>query len=224
MSAAAEAPAVPAHAGQMDAIYGLQRHIYDLTRKYYLLGRDGLIAGLTPPAHGTVLEIGCGTARNMVLAARAWPTAQIAGIDISAQMLKTAQAKLASAGLAARCTLAQADAEGFDAAALLGQAEFDRIFFSYTLSMIPGWQQALDHGCSLLAPGGELHVVDFGQQTRLPRWFARMLQGWLARFHVTPRAGLFAVGEELAHRHGLTLETRSLYRDYARLMILHRAD
>ena len=29
------------HAGHMDAIYRSQRHFYDLTRKYYLLGRDG---------------------------------------------------------------------------------------------------------------------------------------------------------------------------------------
>ncbi|HWU72526.1 MAG TPA: SAM-dependent methyltransferase, partial [Sphingomonas sp.] len=29
----------------MDAIYRSQRHFYDLTRKYYLLGRDALIEG-----------------------------------------------------------------------------------------------------------------------------------------------------------------------------------
>jgi S-adenosylmethionine-diacylgycerolhomoserine-N-methlytransferase len=34
------------HAQQMDAIYRWQRPIYDLTRKYYLFGRDGLIDGL----------------------------------------------------------------------------------------------------------------------------------------------------------------------------------
>ncbi|RYE69155.1 MAG: hypothetical protein EOP17_04230 [Rhizobiaceae bacterium] len=34
------------HAGRMDRMYRYQRHIYDLTRKYYLLGRDGTIAGL----------------------------------------------------------------------------------------------------------------------------------------------------------------------------------
>ena len=35
-----------AHGGLMDAIYRRQRHIYDATRKYYLLGRDRLIADL----------------------------------------------------------------------------------------------------------------------------------------------------------------------------------
>ena len=30
----------------MDRIYRRQRHIYDLSRKFYLLGRDEAIAGL----------------------------------------------------------------------------------------------------------------------------------------------------------------------------------
>ena len=33
----------------MDRIYRHQRHIYDPTRKYYLLGRDRLIDGLAVP-------------------------------------------------------------------------------------------------------------------------------------------------------------------------------
>ncbi|RUV53463.1 SAM-dependent methyltransferase, partial [Mesorhizobium sp. M5C.F.Ca.IN.020.14.1.1] len=37
----AEPPA--RHAELMDGVYRWQRHIYDLTRKYYLLGRDRLI-------------------------------------------------------------------------------------------------------------------------------------------------------------------------------------
>ena len=45
MSGATDATApVAGHAAQMDAVYAFQRHIYDLTRKYYLLGRDRLWA------------------------------------------------------------------------------------------------------------------------------------------------------------------------------------
>ena len=79
----------------MDAIYRTQRHFYDLTRKYYLLGRDRLIRDLAPPPGGTVLEIGCGTGRNLISAARAWPEARLFGIDISEAMLATARAKVA---------------------------------------------------------------------------------------------------------------------------------
>src|SRR5262249_43214804 len=53
-------------AQEMDAIYRYQRYIYDATRKYYLFGRDRLIANLDPPERGTVLEIACGTGRNLI--------------------------------------------------------------------------------------------------------------------------------------------------------------
>ena len=81
----------------MDAIYRSQRHFYDLTRKYYLLGRDALIEGLAPPSGGSVLEAGCGTGRNLIVAARRWPDAHYYGVDISEAMLETARANVAKA-------------------------------------------------------------------------------------------------------------------------------
>ena len=43
----------PSHARLMDSVYRHQRHIYDLTRKFYLLGRDDLIDGLVVPRGGS---------------------------------------------------------------------------------------------------------------------------------------------------------------------------
>ena len=71
------------HGGLMDRVYRHQRHIYDASRKYYLLGRDPMIAGLNPPPGASVLEIGCGTGRNLVKAARRYKNASFYGIDIS---------------------------------------------------------------------------------------------------------------------------------------------
>ena len=85
----------------MDRIYRRQRHVYDFTRKYYLLGRDRLIQRLNPPAGGRVLEIGCGTARNLVVAARTHPDVRFFGIDISWEMLETARRLVEREGLAA---------------------------------------------------------------------------------------------------------------------------
>jgi len=42
----------------MDDVYSLHRHFYDLTRKFYLLGRDQLIRSLAPSPGGTVVEVG----------------------------------------------------------------------------------------------------------------------------------------------------------------------
>lgn len=201
------------HAALMDGVYRHQRHIYDLTRKYYLLGRDRMIAGLDVPQGGTVLEIGCGTGRNLVLAARRYPDGRLHGLDISAEMLRTAADSLAREAIAGR--LAEADATDFDAPALFGRASFDRVFISYALSMIPGWERAVSRGLQCLAPGGALHIVDFGSQERLPRWFRDGLRSWLGRFHVSPRDNLREELERQATAAGMHVEFETLYRGYA---------
>lgn len=199
----------------MDRIYRYQRHIYDLTRKYYLLGRDTLIAELDPPSGGSVLEVGCGTGRNLIHAARVYRSARLYGIDISAEMLATGEARIARDGLGGRIRLAQGDATAFDAAHLFRQDAYDRIFLSYTLSMIPDWRAALSKALDHLGPGGRLSVVDFGQQENLPAWFRQGLFTWLARFHVSPRAELSRAITALAVERGLSWQFRPLYRGYA---------
>jgi S-adenosylmethionine-diacylgycerolhomoserine-N-methlytransferase len=182
----------------MDRIYRHQRHIYDLTRKYYLLGRDELIAELDPPYGGTVLEIGCGTGRNLLAVRRRYPDTRLYGLDISEAMLVTARVQSQGGDI----TYAMADAADFDPQALFGVARFDRIFISYALSMIPSWEGVLAAAARLLTPQGELHVVDFGQQEHLPKAFRSALRAWLARFHVTPRAQLRQAVERLARQDG----------------------
>lgn len=208
------------HAELMDGVYRWQRHIYDLTRKYYLLGRDRLIAGLDVPAGGTVLELGCGTGRNIILAARRYPGARFFGLDISAEMLETATAALAREGLSGRVTLACGDATDFDAKALFGVESFDRVFVSYSLSMIPGWEKTVSAALAALSPGGSLHVVDFGQQEALPSWFRKLLRGWLKKFHVEPREVLRDVLESESARVGASLRFRTLYRGYSWLAVI----
>jgi S-adenosylmethionine-diacylgycerolhomoserine-N-methlytransferase len=199
----------------MDAIYRTQRHFYDLTRKYYLLGRDRLIARLAPPAGGTVLEVGCGTGRNLILAARRWPNARFYGIDISEAMLETARASVARAGLSDRIVFAQGDAAAFDPQALFGVPAFDRVFLSYTLSMIPDWQGAMRQSAAVLAPGGRMSIVDFGQQERLPRGWRALLFAWLAKFDVSPRASLPEAVTSIANGAKLDGDFRPLLRGYA---------
>ena len=204
-------------ASHMDAIYRFQRHIYDLTRKPYLLGRDVLIRDLDPPAGGTILEIGCGTARNLLQIARTYPDSQCFGLDVSSAMLETAQQSISRSGLGDRVKVALADATSFDPAALFGVARFDRVIISYALSMIPDWERVLEAATMLLARGGAVHVVDFGDQAELPRWFRASLLAWLELFSVAPREDLPARMEAIAREHGCDARTRKLYRGYATL-------
>lgn len=215
-------PAADGHARLMDGVYRHQRHVYDLTRKYYLLGRDRLIDGLAVADGGSILEIGCGTGRNLIAAAAAYPEAHLYGLDISAAMLDTARRSVASEYLDDRIRLAQADATGFDAELLFGRSRFDRVVFSYAISMIPGWEKALAHAADTLALGGSLHVIDFGQQERLPRWFRAGLRTWLRTFHVEPRAMLPAELAVQAERIGGRLAVTPLYRGYAWHLVLTR--
>jgi S-adenosylmethionine-diacylgycerolhomoserine-N-methlytransferase len=210
MDEAAAASAPPA----MDRIYRRQRHIYDITRRYFLLGRDDLLRSLAVPDGGTALEIGCGTGRNLIAAARLYPGARLYGLDISSLMLRTAETSLRRAGLQDRIALREGDARAFDAATLFGRAHFDRVFFSYSISMIPPWREALAQGFDLVAPGGRMLVVDFGGQEDLPQWFRGGLRRWLTRFHVEPRATLHNALHETAAGEGAVM-FRRLYRDYA---------
>lgn len=202
-------------AALMDRIYRRQRHIYDLTRKYYLLGRDELIERLAPPTDGRVLEIGCGTARNLIAAARRWPQAQFYGIDISGEMLGTARRLVARTEVGDRIVLARADATAFDPAWLFGVPCFSRVFFSYSLSMIPGWTSALAQATTWLASDGELHIVDFGGQERLPVLFRAGLRRWLRYFHVSPRDALQAELSSLADHCGEVVRFERPYGGYA---------
>ncbi|ABC91635.1 probable SAM-dependent methyltransferase protein [Rhizobium etli CFN 42] len=200
------------HASLMDGMYRYQRHIYDLTRKYYLLGRDSTIRNLDVPDGGTLLEVGCGTGRNMALAHRHFPSAKLFGLDISQEMLISARKTFAT-----KATIPEfrvADATAFTPRDF-GVSGFDRILISYALSMIPDWERAVDASIAALNPGGQLHIVDFGQQEGLPRWFRRMLQAWLAKFHVTPRADLQQVLEAQAQEHNARLSFETVGGGYA---------
>ncbi|PDV90224.1 SAM-dependent methyltransferase [Rhizobium sp. H4] len=200
------------HASLMDGMYRYQRHIYDLTRKYYLLGRDSTIRNLDVPEGGTLLEVGCGTGRNMAFAHRHFPTAKLFGLDISQEMLISARKTFAT-----KATIPEfrvADATAFTPREF-GVSGFDRILISYALSMIPDWERAVDASIAALNPGGQLHIVDFGQQEGLPRWFRRMLQSWLAKFHVTPRSDLREVLEAQAEEHNARLSFETVGGGYA---------
>ena len=204
----------------MDRMYRRQRHVYDFTRRYYLLGRDLLIRRLNPASGDHVLEIGCGTGRNLVAAARRYKDAQFLGIDISREMLKSSDRAIAQANLQSRVRVAFADAAEFDPSALFGRPKFARIFISYSLSMIPDWPRVLDGAVRLLADGGELHIVDFGRQEHLPRWFRNALRKWLALFHVHPRDEMERTLVALAGRVNARLSIERPYLGYAQYAVL----
>jgi S-adenosylmethionine-diacylgycerolhomoserine-N-methlytransferase len=184
-----------AHAALMDRVYRRQRHFYDLTRKYYLLGRDRLVRELQARPGDCVVEIGCGTARNLIRIAQRYPGVRLFGLDASAEMLRTATDALARAGLSERVVLKQGLAENVTPRFFGLDAPFDHAIFSYSLSMIPDWRAALAAAASSLREEGRLHVVDFGDQRTFWPIARRALRAWLGLFHVAPRDELLGALE-----------------------------
>ena len=189
-------PSPKNHAALMDQVYQHQRYVYDFTRKYYLFGRDRLIQELGLRPGDRLVEVGCGTARNLIRIARRYPEARLFGLDASQAMLETAAEAVRRAGLETRIRLAHGYAENLSPA-MFGQSKaFDACVFSYSLSMIPDWKQALRAASATLSEPGHIHVVDFGDLAGLGGAGRAILLAWLGLFHVTPRVELLHAFEQ----------------------------
>ncbi|RVU85866.1 class I SAM-dependent methyltransferase [Leucothrix sargassi] len=205
-------------AQKMDQQYRYQRYVYDWSRKYYLLGRDTLLRELPIQAGQHVLEIGCGTARNLLKLSKAHPDAHLYGLDASRLMLDLAQEKR-QFRQANNITLKQGLAQQMTPALFEVDDGFDHIVFPYVLSMIPNWEEAIEQAIRNLNTGGSLHIVDFSDQSALPRWFSRCLMTWLGWFHVHPDPTLPAYLATLSARLGGELTIKQIAGRYA--LIVH---
>lgn len=167
------------HREFLDRYYSAARHIYDVTRKYYLFGRDRALARLLADPWDSLVEVGPGTGRNLRILHRERPDARLGGVEAAAPMLTHA---------AHRCpwaTFRRGFAEDAEYAGVLGEPP-QRILFSYCLSMIQRRDAAIERALAGLAPGGELHLVDFADLAGLPAPLRAGLRRWLASFRVEP--------------------------------------
>ncbi len=156
MSHAHRAPAsLPAETA-VEKYYRFHSRIYDATRWSFLFGRTAIIKNFAGAAPRNILEVGCGTGRNLVELARRFPQAQITGVDLSATMLDLARRK--TAGFGPRVQLLHQTYT----APLSDPPGYDLVLFSYALSMFnPGYDTAMAAARSDLVPGGRIAVVDF---------------------------------------------------------------
>jgi S-adenosylmethionine-diacylgycerolhomoserine-N-methlytransferase len=169
------------HQERMDRRYRYQRHVFDLSRKLVLFGRNRAIAALRLGDARSVLEIGCGTGRNLKRMAEAHPALRLTGLDISDEMLKSARSKFARTELGERVSLQHGDA-----ATPPTDHKAPRILMSYSLSMVPDWRRALAIAIDMLEPGGILAIVDFGNFGGLPDWLAEGCIEMLSRQDAPP--------------------------------------
>jgi S-adenosylmethionine-diacylgycerolhomoserine-N-methlytransferase len=144
------------HAERLEAFYAHQAAGYDDFRKRLLHGREEMMASLDLPPGGRMLDMGGGTGANLeFLGPRRSELGRITVVDLCGPLLKTAEERIARQGWT-NVDTALADATKYDAG-----GPVDVITFSYSLTMIPSWFQALERAYQLLRPGGLIGVVDF---------------------------------------------------------------
>jgi S-adenosylmethionine-diacylgycerolhomoserine-N-methlytransferase len=154
--------------------YRWHARIYDATRWAFLFGRNGILDAAAAEISPTrILEIGCGTGKNLEALALRFPDAAIVGLDLSADMLDCARPKLARFG--DRISLLH---QRYDAPVSEGE-KFDLVVCSYALSMIhPGSDEVIAHSGEDLSDSGLMAVVDFHDSPAA--WFRR----WMGVNHV----------------------------------------
>lgn len=174
MSTDAEARDGERTRASLEGYYRLHSKIYDATRWTFLFGRTAIlreVAALTMPRH--ILEVGCGTGKNVAHLCRLFPAATVTGVDLSETMLEVAVRKTACFG--DRVKLSHRPyGPGFTA-----DTAYDLVLFSYALTMFnPGFEEAIATAHGHLAVGGHIAVVDF-HDTRFP-----LFERWMGVNHV----------------------------------------
>lgn len=105
----------------------------------------------------TVLEVGCGTGRNLALLCDAvGDDGQVIGVDASAGMLTQARRLVGRQGWSNVSLIQQ------DAAELALEDQVDAVFFSLSYSALPDRKPVLQKAWEALRPGGRLVIMDAG--------------------------------------------------------------
>lgn len=142
------------HAERLERFYRPQAGHYDRFRERLLHGRGEMIGLLAPPDGAVVVELGAGTGRNAgYFGERLAHFETIELVDLCPALLEQARLRWADEP---RVRIIEADATHYRPA-----KPADRVYFSYALTMMPQWRQALDNALDMLKPGGLLGVVDF---------------------------------------------------------------
>lgn len=169
--------------------YKLQSKIYDATRWTFLFGRKKLVRVLPFKQSATIdiLEIGCGTGYNLKRLAKAFPNANITGLDVSEDMIRLSKKQCAAFG--ERVDLLQ-QAYGPNQPPM--PKKYDAILFSYSLTMInPQWEELIRHAEKDLKPDGVVGLADFHDSRFL--WFKKHM----SNHHVRMDGHLLKLMKEL---------------------------
>lgn len=152
------------HAERLEHFYSSQAEDYDAFRERLLPGRQELISSL-PIAEGSrVLDFGGGTGANLEYLPEEkhrllsdWTI-----VDLSPSLLGVASRR------ANDRNWAHVECREHDVCTYRPGSPPDLVLFSYSLTMIPSWIEAIDHAFEILKPGGHVALVDFTVSRKYP--------------------------------------------------------
>jgi len=106
------------------------------------------------PDPRAILDVGCGTGRLLRVAAQAFPSARLEGVDPAVEMVRHAQAVLPASS---RITFRQAAAERLP----FRDAQFDLVFSTMTFHHWSDQRAGVAEVARVLKPGGRWLLADF---------------------------------------------------------------
>ena len=121
-----------------------------------------------------VLDVGCGTGTHTIRVKQAQPEAMIHGVDIDPEVLKLAQRKIEQNCL--ELFLKQGSAIALP----YSDHHFDHVISCLLVHHLDNQakQQMFQEAFRVLKPGGQLHLVDFGEPQDIPMWMISLLVRW----------------------------------------------
>jgi demethylmenaquinone methyltransferase/2-methoxy-6-polyprenyl-1,4-benzoquinol methylase len=167
---------------------------YDLLAEILSMGQNGqwrsaMTSRVTGnvPAGGVILDVASGTA-GVALQLAERTGERVIGVDLTEQMLRQGQRRVAAAGMRDRITLAAGRAEQLP----FPDASVDALTFTYLLRYVEDPQATLAELARVLKPGGVMASLEFCVPTS-----ALWHPAWLAYTRmVLPAGGLLLGGRE----------------------------
>jgi ubiquinone/menaquinone biosynthesis C-methylase UbiE len=182
-----------AHGDKMSSFYAAQAKGYDAVRENMLVARPEMMSSFGPIKQGhTWLDVGGGTGRNLhYLRAQLDSFERIVVLDICPELLAMGQENARLSFTAEQCEriswvcldINAPNVRAILAPHLRNEARgFDTITFSYSVSMIPQWEQALESAKKLMSADGRVVVADFDTYTQEGKSFQDFLiRTWYAQ-------------------------------------------
>jgi demethylmenaquinone methyltransferase/2-methoxy-6-polyprenyl-1,4-benzoquinol methylase len=161
---------------QLRDLYRKRAANYDFTANlYYLIGfrevqyRKRAVSALGLKRGDAVVEVGCGTGLNFpYLLQSIGETGRLVGVDLTDAMLEKAKKRVQRNGWH------NVELVEGDAATYVFPPGIQGVFSTFAFTLIPEYEQVIEHAARALAAGGRFVIADFKKPEQWPLWLVKL--------------------------------------------------